>query len=77
MPTKLKWKTDLEKGVVTHNFIRRGWSSKTKNNLDNSNHHLFLSCDAFVVVEVTEAFAELELRTKSPLLSSPHKADST
>jgi tubulin polyglutamylase TTLL1 len=25
MPTKLKWKTDLEKGVVTINFDRRGW----------------------------------------------------
>ena len=25
MPTRLKWKTDLEKGVVTLNFDRRGW----------------------------------------------------
>lgn len=24
-PTRLKWKTDLEKGVVTLNFERRGW----------------------------------------------------
>jgi tubulin polyglutamylase TTLL1 len=23
--TRLKWKTDLEKGVVTLNFDRRGW----------------------------------------------------
>jgi tubulin polyglutamylase TTLL1 len=26
MPYKLKWKTDMEKGVVTHNFDRRGWT---------------------------------------------------
>ncbi len=25
MPTRVKWKTDLEKGVVTINFDRRGW----------------------------------------------------
>ncbi|KAJ1442916.1 tubulin tyrosine ligase-like family, member 1, partial [Ochromonadaceae sp. CCMP2298] len=25
MPLRLKWKTDLEKGVVTQNFERRGW----------------------------------------------------
>jgi tubulin polyglutamylase TTLL1 len=25
MPTRLKWKTDLEKSVVTLNFDRRGW----------------------------------------------------
>ena len=25
MPTRLKWKTDLEKGVVIANFDRRGW----------------------------------------------------
>ena len=25
MPYRLKWKTDLEKGVVTINFDRRGW----------------------------------------------------
>jgi hypothetical protein len=25
MPTKLKWKTDLEKSVVTSNFDKRGW----------------------------------------------------
>lgn len=25
MPTRLKWKTDVEKNVVTLNFERRGW----------------------------------------------------
>jgi tubulin polyglutamylase TTLL1 len=25
MPTRLKWKTDMEKNVVTLNFERRGW----------------------------------------------------
>jgi hypothetical protein len=25
MPQRLKWKTDLEKSVVTLNFDRRGW----------------------------------------------------
>jgi hypothetical protein len=24
-PVRVKWKTDLEKGVVTSNFERRGW----------------------------------------------------
>ena len=25
MPNRLKWKTDIEKSVVTQNFERRGW----------------------------------------------------
>lgn len=25
MPTRIKWKTDIEKSVVTLNFERRGW----------------------------------------------------
>jgi tubulin polyglutamylase TTLL1 len=33
-PTKLKWKTDLEKGVVTHNFIRRGWTRAADTDTD-------------------------------------------
>lgn len=31
MPTRLKWKTDLEKGVVTLNFDRRGWQRAADN----------------------------------------------
>lgn len=31
MPTRLKWKTDLEKGVVTLNFDRRGWQRAAEN----------------------------------------------
>jgi len=31
MPLKLKWKTDLEKGVVTMNFERRGWQRSADN----------------------------------------------
>ena len=35
MPTRLKWKTDLEKGVVTINFDRRGWQRcGTANDMD-------------------------------------------
>jgi len=34
MPLKLKWKTDLEKGVVTLNFERRGWQRTTENDPD-------------------------------------------
>ena len=30
-PYRLKWKTDLEKGVVTSNFDRRGWQRTTDN----------------------------------------------
>eukprot|EP00605_Chrysophyceae_sp_TOSAG23-4_P002205 GSChrysophyteH1.ASY1.ANO1.2435.1 assembled CDS len=30
-PYRLKWKTDLEKGVVTHNFDRRGWQRAADN----------------------------------------------
>ena len=29
MPQRLKWKTDLEKSVVTLNFERRGWQKVT------------------------------------------------
>jgi tubulin polyglutamylase TTLL1 len=32
MPLRLKWKTDLEKGVVTLNFDRRGWQRVTPEN---------------------------------------------
>lgn len=31
---KLKWKTDLEKGVVTLNFERRGWQRAADNDPD-------------------------------------------
>eukprot|EP01035_Chromulina_nebulosa_P017207 gene17207-22728_t len=34
MPYKLKWKTDLEKGVVTINFERRGWQRANDNDSD-------------------------------------------
>jgi tubulin polyglutamylase TTLL1 len=34
MPPKLKWKTDLEKGVVTLNFERRGWVRTADNDPD-------------------------------------------
>ena len=33
-PYCLKWKTDLEKGVVTHQFERRGWTRTTENDPD-------------------------------------------
>jgi tubulin polyglutamylase TTLL1 len=33
-PYRLKWKTDLEKGVVTHQFERRGWVRTTENDSD-------------------------------------------
>ncbi|RYG67935.1 hypothetical protein EON64_06340 [archaeon] len=32
--TRLKWKTDLEKGVVTLNFDRRGWQRCTDTDPD-------------------------------------------
>lgn len=34
MPTRLKWKTDLEKGVVTVNFDRRGWQRVGESDTD-------------------------------------------
>ncbi len=36
MPTgpKYRWKTDLEKGVVTTNFERRGWQRVGENDTD-------------------------------------------
>ena len=34
MPYRLKWKTDMEKSVVTVNFERRGWE-RVKENDDN------------------------------------------
>lgn len=34
MPYRLKWKTDLEKGVVTINYDRRGWQRTGDNDND-------------------------------------------
>ena len=37
MPTRLKWKTDLEKSVVILNFERRGWLRVNSNSNINGN----------------------------------------
>ena len=36
MPTRFKWKTDVEKSVVTLNFERRGWQC-ANSNLNSNN----------------------------------------
>ena len=48
-PYRLKWKTDLEKGVVTLNFDRRGWQRVVDN---ESNDWNFYWASVFTVKQI-------------------------
>ena len=54
MPYRLKWKTDLEKGVVTLNFERRGLYSQLDYYI-----HLVISINIYIILIVKYLVASI------------------